>query len=150
MQTTIATFVCPANYSGTPPNTPGPTHYVGMAGLGVDAARLPLNDPNAGLFGYDRQATLGDTKGLAYTILMIETESETGPWSAGGPPTVRGLDPNGPPYLGSGRQFGGNHRGGGFALFADLSVQFVNETITAETFEGMCTITGGERVSEDF
>ena len=31
------------------------THYVGVAGVGEDAAQLPANDPRAGVFGYGRQ-----------------------------------------------------------------------------------------------
>ena len=36
------------------------THYVGVAGVGPDAGRLPADDPRAGVFGYGRQTRLED------------------------------------------------------------------------------------------
>ena len=60
-------------------------------------------------------------------------------WTAGGYPTVRGLDPAGGPYLGEGGQFGNDHhRGDFFALtpppltnvcFADGSVRSMTAAI---------------------
>ena len=52
----------------------GPTHYLGIAGLEVDAASLPLTDVRAGLFGYDRKVTLDDIKdGQGTTMIVIES-----------------------------------------------------------------------------
>ena len=46
----------------TAPGSPEPASYVGIAGLGKDAARLPKSDARAGVFGYDRQTILPDIK----------------------------------------------------------------------------------------
>ncbi|HMC64041.1 MAG TPA: DUF1559 domain-containing protein [Gemmataceae bacterium] len=145
VNTLIHAVVCPANYSGRAPDSPGPTHYVGIAGVGKDAAALPLRDPRAGFFGYDRKCRFADAeRGVSSTLVALETASENGPWAAGGWPTVRGLDPDRQPYLGVGGQFGGIHRGGAFALFADLSVQFLSEEINPRTLESMATLAGGD------
>jgi prepilin-type processing-associated H-X9-DG protein len=84
--------------------------------------------------------------GTGATLAVIETASANGPWTAGGPPTVRGLDPGRQPYLGRGRQFGGTHPGGAMALFADGSVRFLRESIDPKTFEALATIAGREEV----
>ncbi len=141
VNTVIPTFVCPANFSGVPPDSPGPAHYIGIAGLGKDVAVLPLSDPKAGFFGYDRTYSFADAqRGVTFTIVSMETASENGPWAAGGWPTVRGLDPARRPYLGPGHQFGGIHQGGAFTLFADLSVQFLNDSMSERALEGMSTL----------
>lgn len=141
----VAVFHCPAVTAGDPPRGPSHTHYVGIAGVGVDAPRLPLVDRRAGVFGYDRQTRLEDIKdGTSTTMAVAETGRSNGPWTAGGPPTVRGLDPARQPYLGPGRQFGGTHRGGALVLFADGSVRFLRNSIDRRLFEGLSTISGGE------
>jgi prepilin-type processing-associated H-X9-DG protein len=127
-------FICPA-HPGELPEDAGPTYYVGLAGAGKDAARLPAADPRAGLFGYDRQARRDDiTRGLSQTAIVAETAAEVGPWAAGGLPSVRGLDtaPGHLAFLGPGGQFGGLHRGGTNVLFADGHVNFVNDSVDPE------------------
>jgi prepilin-type processing-associated H-X9-DG protein len=142
----VGVLSCPSLREPDNAHMPGWTSYVGIAGLGRDAASLPTNHPRAGVFGYDRQTRWSDIKdGLATTMVVAET-TERGPWTAGGPPTVRGLDPGRTPYLGRGRPFGGYHRGGAWVLFADGSVRFVRESIDARTFEALSTIAGGEPV----
>jgi prepilin-type processing-associated H-X9-DG protein len=141
---------CPAgpDDGGTP--MPGLTSYVGVAGVGTDAARLPGHDPRAGIFGYGRQVRLEDIKdGASMTMAVVETAERNGPWTAGGPATVRGLDPARRPYIGRGGQFGGTHRGGAAVLFADGSVRFVRASIRPRTFEALATIAGGERIGGD-
>jgi prepilin-type processing-associated H-X9-DG protein len=123
------------------------TSYAGVAGLGPDAAELPLEDPRAGIFGYDRLTPLGAiTDGTATTMAAAETAESNGPWKAGGPATVRGLDPSRQPYIGPGRQFGGTHRDGAMVAFADGSVRFIRATIDPKVFEALSTIAGGERL----
>ena len=78
--------------------------------MGRDAAELPRGDPLAGIFGYDRIVRREDlTAGATQTLLATETARDNGPWTAGGSPTVRGLDPTDAPYIGPGRPFGGMH-----------------------------------------
>ncbi len=80
-------------------------------------------------------------------MMVIETAKDNGPWAAGGPSTVRGLDPT-QPYIGSGRQFGGLHSGGAMAAFADGSVRLSSDRISPATFEALATIAGHEAVPD--
>lgn len=152
-------FRCPA--AGKPPQgeRPSPTHYVGIAGLGPDAASLPLNDPRIGILGYHRKCTLrmlteGD--GASHTMMLAETVTNPGPWTAGGTSTVRGLLP-GSPYVGWEGQFSNRHRcerfGGNATniVFADCAIRSVSGNIDAKIFEAWATIKGGERfTSSDY
>jgi prepilin-type processing-associated H-X9-DG protein len=140
---------CPGHEFQTPPGVPPLIDYVGVAGLGRDAATLPAGDPRAGAFGYDRRTRMEDFKdGRATTMILVETGTANGPWTAGGPSTVRGLDPSRQPYIGRGRQFGGLHCGGVNVAFADGSVRFLSETIDPKVFEALSTIAGGEALPE--
>ena len=125
-------FRCPADAAHDPRVTPGLTDYVGLAGVGRDAADLKRGDPMAGVFGYDRTVTPKElTAGTTRTLIVTETARDNGPWTAGGPPTVRGLDPADKPYLGPGRAFGGLHPGGLNVLWADGSADFMEDGILA-------------------
>jgi prepilin-type processing-associated H-X9-DG protein len=147
-------LLCPKNPARGSPGRPGVTHYVGIAGLGKDAAESPLGYPSVGLilptvgvFGHDRKVRRKDiTDGAATTMMLAETALDNGPWTAGGRPTVRGLEQNGVSYIGVGGQFGGLHRGGAVILFADGSVRFLAESVEARTFEALSTIAGREKV----
>lgn len=92
------------------PSAPEPvTHYVGLSGLGADAAELPLSSLQAGFFGFERTLKLGQlSRGQSYTLLMTETALNNGPWVAGGAATVRGFSMDDQPLLGAGRAFGGD------------------------------------------
>ena len=79
-------------------------------------------------------------------MTIAETTFANGPWTAGGPATVRGLDSRRQPYIGRGRQFGKAHRGGAMVAFADGSVRFVKESINPRVFEALSTIAGGEQL----
>ncbi len=126
-----------------------PTNYIGIAGRGMDALLLPKGDPRNGVFGYDRQTAIADVKdGLGTTMLVAESGRVSASWLAGGLATVRGLDPDEQPYLGSGRQFGGRHHGGAVIGLADGSVRFVSESIDPRIFEALSTIAGGEEIPD--
>jgi hypothetical protein len=119
------------------------THYVGMAGLGRNAAELPADDPRAGIFGYDRSVKLEDVSdGAANTIMLISAGEIYGPWMAPGGATVRGAQV---PYFSgmSGFQAPGTQAGAA-AAFADGSVRFINADIDPKVFAGMCTIHGND------
>jgi prepilin-type processing-associated H-X9-DG protein len=141
--TTLRSLHCPA-YPERPPVTPFfSMHYLGIAGVGVDAIQLPREDSRAGFLGYDRTFNLKDVADRTSSILMLaETSQASGAWSAAGPPTTRGLILNGPPYLGAGGQFGGNHPRGVNTVFADGSVRFVEQTIDPAAWEAMATLGG--------
>jgi prepilin-type processing-associated H-X9-DG protein len=134
-------FICPSRAEEFDPIRFSLTQYVGMAGIGYDAATLPLDASGNGFFGYDRHITKADIRNdLAHTLMAIETGHANGPWVASGFPTVRGVDPDGLPYFGEGGQFGGIHPGGVNALFADGSVRFLSNETSRDQFEAMCRI----------
>ncbi len=138
-------LTCPAAAGAADEHMPGWTWYVGVAGVGRDAPELPAGHPRAGVFGYDRRTRVADIRdGASTTLMLAETASANGPWTAGGPATVRGLDPGRQPYIGLGRQFGGTHRGGVNVAFADGSVRFLGESIDPKVFEALATIAGSE------
>jgi len=115
--------------------------YVGIAGIGPDAAALPTKDPRAGFFGDDRHISRPDiTGGISYMIAATETKWKNGPWAAGGFATVRSVDPEARPHIGLDRPFGGLHPKGINVLFVDNSVHFVGDSIQPETLEQLATI----------
>lgn len=134
------------------------THYVGVAGIGTDAAELPLKHPRAGVFGYDRRTSLKDgfPDGTSNTLLLIETANEPGHWAFGGRATVRGFEPGTAPYIGPGRPFGGFHNGGPVLVgerlhtctvaFADTSVRSLTSATAPEVLEALATVGGREDV----
>jgi prepilin-type processing-associated H-X9-DG protein len=140
---------CPSNHCAVGPGLPEPLHYVGIAGLGTDAPTLPAGHPRAGMFGYNRRTRMADiTDGAGTTMLLAETTTANGPWTAGGPSTVRGLDPGRSPYVGNRGQFGGAHPGGAMVAFADGSVRFFRDTIDPKVFEAISTVAGGESLPQ--
>ena len=141
--TVLRNLHCPAAIDQPPVGALIPTHYVGIAGLGPSAASLPRKDARAGVFGYDRTLFYSDIEGHASTLLLaIETTRLRGAWSAGGPATVRGLDEDDLPYLGRAGQFGGTHRGGALAAFADGSARFMADSVDPTVLEALATIEG--------
>jgi prepilin-type processing-associated H-X9-DG protein len=136
-------LLCPGYPEEWPIRTLMPTHYLGISGIGDDAIALPREDPHSGFFGYDRPVKREELKrGLAETFLIVETSKTSGCWTAAGSPTTRGLIPDGSPYIGEGRQFGGNHRRGANVAFADGSVRFIEQSIDPAVWEAMATLSG--------
>ncbi|HEY7425990.1 MAG TPA: DUF1559 domain-containing protein [Gemmataceae bacterium] len=139
-------FRCPADPIASPPGAAGLTNYVGISGIGVDAAELRVGYPGVGFFGCERKLKLEDIKdGTANTLAVMETNVDLGPWTAGGFPTVRSLDPAMVPYLGTGRPFANGHRGITQAVFTDGSVRSLTNSIHPEVLEALATIAGGEK-----
>jgi len=134
------------------------TNYIGVAGVGTDAATRQADAPGIGMFGYDRTLKADQVKdGLANTMMLIETGHEVGPWLRGGPGTVRAIDPDAGPLVGDGLPFGGTHfrekaffRGtvaAGFCLLlADGSVRYVKGELAPEVLAALATVAGGEEV----
>ena len=145
---TFRVLKCPASPLEPKSSPPGVTHYVAIAGLGLDSPELPKEHPRVGIFGYDRQTRIEDIKdGTANTMMLAETAAANGPWIAGGTATVRGLDPAQTPYVGRNRQFGGHDRDGAMVLFADGSVRSTKESISKRVFEAYSTMAGSEHVT---
>ncbi len=127
------------------------THFVGMAGVGLDAAEYRAEDPATaklrGVFGYDRETKKEDIKdGLDQTIVLIQVPpSPKAPWIAGGGSTVRGISDDldcVKPFVCT--EYQGKR--GTFAIMADGKVRFIPETIDPKTFRALCTIAGDDRV----
>jgi prepilin-type processing-associated H-X9-DG protein len=142
VHTVLPQLLCPSNPQRAAPGSPALTHYVGIAGVGPDAATLPKDDPQAGFFGYDRRLSRTDLvgedgRGTSHILMVLETAHDNRPWAQGGPATVRPLDPAQRPYTGPGRPFGGCHPGGFNALFVDGSVMFIRDAFAPETLEDL-------------
>jgi prepilin-type N-terminal cleavage/methylation domain-containing protein len=136
------------------------TNYVGVAGVGLDAASRPADADGVGMFGYDRTLKTEQVKdGLANTLLVIETGHEPGPWMRGGPGTVRGFDPNAGQLTGVGLPFGGTHvraatffrakRADGFnLLLADGSTRHVVNEVHPDVLIALATVAGGDEIPD--
>jgi hypothetical protein len=124
------------------------THFVGVAGIGLDAAEgAPPN--MLGVFGYDRATRLTDiVDGPENTIAVLQVPPEfNSPWLAGGGATVRGI-----PEIDSFKPFVcTEYKGkrGTFAIMANGDVRFIPESISDADFKAMCTIGGGEKIDAD-
>lgn len=137
-------------------------HHVAIAGVGADAATLPLGSTGVGMVGFDRKITLADVKdGTANTLLALETARDLGPWTRGGPTSVRPIDPTGEPLVGTGRAFGGNHLSdksmwrtqysmGSSVLMADATVRMINDGVSPDVLKMLATINGGEEIPRDW
>jgi hypothetical protein len=167
--TVIPQFVAPiksdnpiyyyVNYPNLPLPAKGPkldlwaaTHFVGMAGVGLDAAEYRADDPatakKRGVFGYDRETKKKDiTDGLDQTIVLIQVPPDPkSPWIAGGGSTVRGVSEDldcVQPFVCTEYQ----GKPGTFAIMGDFKVRFIPANIDAKTFQAMCTIAGGDKIT---
>ena len=140
-RTNVTPFRCPTFAGNFSHGQSGLTSYVGVAGVGFEAARLPLKDPQAGFFGFDRTLTRSDiSASLGSTMMAVETTRDNGDWLAGGLATERGLDPDCDRYIGSGRPYGGLHPEGMNILWADGSVQVKNDRIDPAVFRLLARI----------
>lgn len=123
------------------------THYVGIAGVGKDAATLPLSDKRVGAFGCDRNARFKDvTDGLSNTMFVTDASRSFGPWSRGGTATIRALTTK--PYINGPDGIGGPHFGIIQVLLGDGAVRAISTNIDPATFEALATIHGGEVLGE--
>lgn len=100
-------------------------HFVGVAGVGADAPRLPTHHPRAGIFGIGRSTRVEDVRdGLSQTLLLVGVERGMPPWAAGGNRTIRGFTAE--PYIHGPDGFGTGQRDGMFVALADGSVRFLS------------------------
>jgi hypothetical protein len=151
-------YVCPSGPKLLSGNSSGLTHFVGIAGLGEDAATYPMGDKRNGFFGYDRQVSIKDvTDGIGNTIMIMETALDNGPWAAGGRATVRGVDLDDELFIGRGRQFGGMHLRGGFferrvplvnCAMGDGSVRGIASDIDPTVFQFAITIAADDNYND--
>ena len=135
------------------------THFVGIAGVGMDAAEYDRSDvataAKRGILGYEKSASLAEIqrgRGAPYTIMMLQVPYDglTGvsPWIAGGGSTLRGVpekDSIKPFVLGkdkTGTDIKYKGRSGTYAEMADGSVRFIDAKISDDVFKAMCTVQG--------
>jgi prepilin-type processing-associated H-X9-DG protein len=138
----VMLYLCPTFAHELSPGQVGLTSYVGVAGVGEEAATLPRSDANAGFFGYERLLRESDVSArLDATMMAIETLQANGPWSAGGPSTVRGFPLECNRYIGKDAVFGGLHRAGANVLWADGSVHIVTDKVDPDIFRQEARIT---------
>jgi prepilin-type processing-associated H-X9-DG protein len=142
--TPVVALVCPQD----PPAASGGaavTSYVGIGGVGSDAAALPVGDPRAGAFRYDSATPFERiTDGISQTLLFAETRNEVGPWLRGGFATVRGLNdaPDAIPLVGG--QFGGYFPSGANFALCDGSVRLFTPRTDPRVLSALATIAGKE------
>lgn len=143
-------------------NEPASTHYVGIAGVGLDSPSYTGSDAEQarkmGVFGYDRQAGLADIiDGVSNTILMIrvpwdKTEfpltTHQRAWMAGGGSTVQGVPETHSIQPFVSMRMEKNLRGT-YAIMVDGSVRFISEKVDDKVFQSLCTINGKEKVNLD-
>lgn len=122
------------------------THYVGVAGVGPDAATLPADHPRAGVFGFGRRTRLGDIgDGASNTIAILGVTKDLGAWAAGGHATVRALTTR--PYVNGPDGFGSGQTNGMLAGMADGSVRFISKDVDPEVVELLATINSGSNMT---
>ena len=124
------------------------THYVGVAGVGDDAAGLPADHPRAGIFGFGRTTRLEDiTDGAGNTIAVLGVGGRLGAWGQGGHPTVRALSR--PPYVDGPDGFGSGQPDGMLAGMADGSARFISKDVDPRVLELLATARGGGDVTAE-
>jgi hypothetical protein len=148
----------PSTYSLTRPDLPfepAATHFVGIAGVGLDAADYDPADPatitRRGVMSYDKGLSLEEVRkghGLAATIVMVQVppDSMAGatPWMAGGGSTLRGVPKKNSmaPFVFSSTGKDGQARRGTYAIMADGSVRFIDQNVSDDVFKAMVTANG--------
>lgn len=125
-----------------------PTHYVGLAGIGIDSiSDNPKNAKKDGIFNYNKTCSFTDIlDGTSNTIFIIEVNKRIGPWAKGGNSTVRAITKK--PYINGPDGFGGSSPKGLNVGMADGSVRFLNSNIDPSLIEAMATKNGGEYVDD--
>ena len=119
----------------------GATHFVGIAGVGLDAGDS-IQGSRRGILGDDMSATIAQVRkgrGLSQTMLAVQVpwDSPIGvtPWIAGGGATLRGV-----PEITPGRNcvdpFVLADGKGTIALMGDGSVRVISSKITDPVFQG--------------
>jgi len=121
------------------------THYVGVAGVGADAPRLPKDNPRAGVFGFNRTTSPDDIPdGASNTLAVLGVVEHQGAWASGGRPTVRPLTQA--PYVNGPDGFGSGQPDGMTAGMADGSVRFLSKEIDPRVMEQLATTHGREHI----
>ena len=135
-------------------NSYGGTNYAGLAGLGLDAARLDptakANTNRVGMTGYDWSSTPEEvTDGLSNTIYMVQLPpGSSRPWIAGGGSTLVGVDTSVKNPLADFVHQPPSGKAGTHILMGDGSVRFLSADASPELFQGLVTRAGGESLAD--
>ena len=117
------------------------SHYVGVAGVGAEAATLPKSHPRAGVFGYDRRTTREDIQdGTSNTLMVVGVQDHPPAW-ASGTGSVRGLTAE--PYLNGPDHFGTGQADGMLVLMADGNVKFLSKATDPKLMRRMAAMADG-------
>ncbi|MCA8998620.1 MAG: hypothetical protein KDA80_16590 [Planctomycetaceae bacterium] len=110
--------------------TPGsdglpPSHFVGITGVGVNAASLPKAHPRAGVFGHNRHTQTSEVRdGLANTIMIAGVNNRFGSWARDDYATMRGFERE--PYVNGPDGFGTGQPDSMLVLNADGSIRTIS------------------------
>jgi len=138
----ISEFLNPAVDERISPQNYPATHFVGVAGVGDDAADLPVDHPRAGVFGNSRTTRLEDIHdGASNTLMVLGVTRDLGSWAAGGSATVRPLTHE--PYVNGPDGFGSGSTDRMMVLKADGSVAEMSTTTDPRIFRRMAAISDG-------
>jgi len=126
------------------------SHYVGIAGVGEQSLTDKLPNNKTGVFGYFRSTSFREiSDGLSNTMMVTEgTPERAGPWSRGGPSTIRALTKR--PSINGPDGIGGSVPGGVQVLIGDGSVRFISKDVDPALMEKLATHSGGETLDPDF
>lgn len=123
------------------------SHYVGIAGVGPDAAQLDHRSARAGIFGHDRRTRLEDIRdGAANTLLVLGVRDQLGSWGAGGQATVRSLTRE--PYINGPDGFGSGAADSMYALMADGRVVSISDKFDPRIMRRMAAKADGFPLDE--
>lgn len=121
--------------------------YVGIAGVGADAAELPRTDPKAGIFGYDRGVKMQFIlDGTSNTLMFADSSKPNVSMFSGGSETIRGFSQS--PYLNGPDGIGSPHSGVVQFALADGSVRAISVDVDEKVLEALATMAGGEVVGD--
>jgi hypothetical protein len=134
------------------PKLPGAvaaTQFVGIAGIGLDAAEddTPMN--RRGVFSYNHatsMAEITDKPENTIAVLQVPQNYKT-PWLAGGGSTVRGVPEKDSivPFVCTDL----DGKRGTYAIMANGDVRFIHDDIPDSLFQAMVTIAGNEPIKKD-
>ncbi|MBL4884569.1 MAG: DUF1559 domain-containing protein [Planctomycetaceae bacterium] len=114
------------------------SHIVGIAGVGHDAPHLPVSNPRAGIFGWNRSTRVEDvTDGLSNTMLAAGVTGKLSSW-ADGAASIRPLVQE--PYVNGPDGFGSGQSDGMHVLMADGSVRFLSKKTEPTIIRRMAAI----------
>lgn len=124
------------------------TAYVGPSGVGQESLVSAATHPQDGIWGYDRSTALDHVcNGLDNTVLLLESSVKNGPWTAGGPATVRDIEETDEPVFGIGRQLGGLHAGITNVAFADGSMKPMNDDVDMRVLVELVGVCDSQKTS---